>query len=88
MAKLWTTESVFEGHGPVRDWSGGTSASTEKTRDIGWEIDLNLDFPLYKNRLRGFTEFGYFIPGDVYRRADGQKADPASEIVVGTEFEF
>jgi len=88
VAKLWTTESVYEGHGPVRDWSRGMATSTEKTRDIGWEIDLSLDFPIYKNRLRGFTEFGYFIPGDVYRRADGQKADPASEVVIGTEFEF
>lgn len=88
LTKLWTTESVFKGHGPVRDWSRGTSTTTEKTRDIGWEIDLNLDFPLYKKRLRGFTEIGYLIPGDVYQHADGQKADPASEIVIGTEFEF
>ena len=88
LTKLWTTESVFKGHSPVRDWSRGASTTTEKTRDIGWEIDLNLDFPLYKKRLRGFTEIGYFIPGDVYQKADRQKPDPASEIVIGTEFEF
>ncbi|OGP65463.1 MAG: hypothetical protein A3K22_03890 [Deltaproteobacteria bacterium RBG_16_42_7] len=88
LTKLWTTESVFKGQGPVRDWSMGMSTTTEKTKDIGWEIDMNLAFPLYKERLRGFTEIGYFIPGDVYQRADGQKSDPASEIVIGAEFEF
>ncbi|MCL4492960.1 MAG: alginate export family protein [Nitrospirae bacterium] len=87
LAKLWTTESVYKGRGPVRDWSVGASTTTEKTRDIGWELDLNLDFPIYK-RLRGFTEMGYFIPGDVYRQANGQRADPASEFVLGAEFEF
>jgi hypothetical protein len=88
LTKLSTTESVFKGQGPVRDWSRGMSTTTEKTKDIGWEIDLNLDFPIYKKRLRGFAEFGYFIPGNVYQLPDGQKADPASEIVMGAEFEF
>ena len=87
LSKLWTTEKVFEGQGPVRDWSLGTSTSTEKTRDIGWEADLNLDFPIYK-RLRGFVEAGYFIPGDAYRLPDGGKAGNASKIVLGSEFEF
>lgn len=87
VAKFWTTESVFKGHSPVGDWSRGTSVTTEKTRDIGWELDANFDFPLYK-RLRGFVELGYFIPGDVYRHFDGSKADPASETVLGAEFEF
>lgn len=87
LAKFWTTESVFKGRGPVGDWSRGTSAATDKTRDLGWEVDLNLDFPLYK-RLRGFVEAGYFIPGDVYQQANGQSAGPASEIVLGAEFEF
>lgn len=90
LAKLWTTESVYKGRGPVSnwwDWSRGASTSTEKTKDIGWEIDMNFDFPIYK-RLRGFAELGYFVPGNVYRRSNGQKADPASEIVLGAEFEF
>ena len=87
LAKLQTTESVYKGWGPVGDWSRGTALSTDKTRDIGWELDLNLDFPIYR-RLRGFVETGYFIPGDVYRLANGQKADPASEVVLGAEFEF
>lgn len=87
LSKLRTTESVFKGRGPVRDWSMGTSTTTEKTRDIGWEIDMNLDFPIYK-RLRSFVEAGYFIPGDVYQQSNGRKADPASEIVLGAEFEF
>lgn len=85
--RLWTTESVFKGHGPVRDWSDGEAVTTEKTNDIGWEFDLNFGFPIYK-RLRGFVELGYFIPGDVYARFDGQSADPASEIVIGGEFVF
>ena len=89
VAKYWTTESVYKGRGPVPgiDWSSGDSLTTEKTRDIGWGIDLDLNFPIYK-RLRGFTEAGYFIPGTVYQRANGQKADPASKVVLGAEFEF
>lgn len=90
LLKLWTTESVYVGRGPVSnwwDWSRGKSTSTEKTNDIGWELDLNFDFPIYK-RLRGFAEIGHFIPGDVYRRANGQRADSASKIVLGAEFEF
>jgi hypothetical protein len=87
LAKLWTTESVYKGRGPVGDWSLGTSLTTDKTRDIGWEFDINLDFPIYK-RLRGFVESGYFVPGDVYQLPDGRKAEPASAAVLGAEFEF
>lgn len=90
LAKFWTTESVYKGRGPVSnwwDWSRGASTSTEKTKDIGWEMDMNFDFPIYK-RLNGFAEFGYFMPGNVYRRSNGRKADPASEIVLGAELEF
>ncbi|RJQ52164.1 MAG: hypothetical protein C4526_08710 [Nitrospiraceae bacterium] len=88
--KYWTTEAVFKGQGPVPgiDWSRGTSLSTEKTKEIGWGLDLDLSFPIYKNRLTGFSEAGYFVPGAVYQQADGQKADPASKIVIGAEFEF
>ena len=80
---------MYKGRGPVPgiDWSSGTSLTTEKTSDIGWGIDLDLNFPIYK-RLKGFTEAGYFIPGTVYQQANGQKADPASKIVLGAEFEF
>lgn len=87
LSRLWTTEPVYKGRGPVGDWSRGASSTLEKTHDIGWEIDLNLDFPIHK-RLRGFAEFGYFVPGDVYQRPDGSRADPASEVVLGAEFEF
>jgi hypothetical protein len=87
VARLWTTEGVYRGRGPVGDWSRGASLSTQKTRDIGWEFDLNLDFPIYR-RLRGFAEFGYFLPGRVYQQATGRLADPASEIVLGAELEF
>lgn len=89
VAKYWTTESVYKGRGPVPgiDWSSATSLTTEKTRDIGWGIDLDLNFPIYK-QLKGFTEAGYFFPGTVYQQSNGQKADPASKIVLGAEFEF
>jgi hypothetical protein len=87
VAKLWTTEPVFRGRGPVGDWSRGGSLTAGKTRDIGWELDLNLDSPIYR-RLRGFAEFGYFIPGPVYQQASGKRPDPAAEIVVGAEFVF
>lgn len=87
LVKLWTTEPVYKGRGPVGDWSRGMSLSTDKTNDIGWELDANLGFPIYK-RLRGFVETGYFVPGNVYRLADGRKASPASGGVLGAELEF
>jgi hypothetical protein len=87
LAKLWTTESVFEGRGVVGDWSNGEATSTDKTSDIGWEVDLNFEYPILK-RLRGFAELGYFVPGDAYKRPDGEDADPAKEAVVGVEFVF
>ncbi len=87
LAKLWTTESVLQGQGPVRDWSRGEASFTDLTRDIGWELDFNLSFPILK-RLHGFLESGYFFPGDVYRLPSGQKADPASTVVLGAEFVF
>ena len=87
LSKLWTTEGVFKGRGPVGDWSVGTSTTTQKTNDIGWELDLDFAFPIYK-RLTGFAGMGYFIPGDVYMQADGSGAKPASEFVLGSEYDF
>jgi hypothetical protein len=87
VARLWTTEAVFRGRGPVRDWSAGASLTTRKTRDIGWELDLNLEVPLHK-RLRTFAELGYFIPGAVYHVAGRRGPEAASEVVVGAEVEF
>ena len=57
------------------------------TNDIGWEVDFNLSFPIMK-RLTGFFESGYFVPGDVYRLANGQDADPAYVLMAGIEFVF
>lgn len=88
LLRLWATENVYKGRGPVRDWSMGTAATTDKTNDIGWEIDMNLNFPIYKKQLKGFTEIGYFVPGDVYQQANAENADTASEMVIGAEFEF
>jgi hypothetical protein len=84
---LRTTESVQQGRGPTGDWSRGTAAFTEMTNDIGWEVDFNLSFPIMK-RLTGFFESGYFVPGDVYRLADGQDPDPAYVLMAGIEFVF
>jgi hypothetical protein len=88
--RLWTTEDVFKGRGPIWntfDWSSGTSTTTETTRDIGWEVDFNVSYQLFE-RLKVYALMGYFIPGDVYQQADGDSADPATEIVIGTEFVF
>ena len=87
LTKLWTTKEVFKGRGPVFDWSQGASTITDTTRDIGWEADLNLSFPIYK-RVEGFASFGYFKPGAVYARPDGSSPKAAVELVLGAEVKF
>ena len=89
LTKIWTTEDVFNGRGPVPlwDWSSGASTSQTKTDDVGWEVDLNFEFPILK-RLDGFINLGYFVPGDVYQQSDGEDADPAFEFILGSEFKF
>lgn len=87
LARIWTTKAVFAGRGPTFDWSLGTATSTATTRDVGWEADLDVAFPIYK-RLDGFVSLGYFRPGAVYARPDGSKASPAWEVVAGGEIKF
>lgn len=87
LARMWTTKPVFEGRGPVFDWSRGLATSTAQTRDVGWEFDLNVSYPLYKY-VQGFASLGYFRPGDVYARPDGSKAKAAWEFVLGAEVKF
>lgn len=87
VTKIWTTKEVFAGRGPVSDWSQGTATSTDRTRDVGWETDLDVAFPIYK-RLDGFFSLGYFRPGAVYARPDGSNPKPAWEIVLGVEVKF
>ena len=87
LTRLRTTQEVFAGRGPVLDWSQGAATSTATTRDIGWEADLNMAFPIYK-RLDGFVNFGYFRPGAVYARPDGSNPRPAWEMVLGAELKF
>ena len=87
VTKIWTTEKVFEGRGPVSDWSRGTATSTSLTRDVGLEIDLNVTYHMLKN-LDGFFSIGYFRPGAVYARPDGSDAEPAVEVILGTEVNF
>lgn len=84
---LWTTEPVREGHGPGVDWSQGMASATRLTRNVGWELDLNLAFPLTKH-LEGFFSLGYFRPGAVYARPDGSNPKPARELVLGVEAKF
>lgn len=85
--RIWTTEDVFEGRGPIGDWSVGNATSTRTTNDVGWEVDLSLRYPL-KKRVEGFLSFGYFNPGAVYARFDGSEADPAIELIIGAELVF
>ena len=87
LARIWTTEDVFMGRGPVGDWSRGASMTTATTRDVGWELDFNLHFPIVK-RLNGFVESGVFLPGDAYLLADGRQPKAATELVIGAEFVF
>ncbi len=87
VTRIWTTGEVFAGRGPVFDWSQGTATSTDRTRDVGWEADLNVAFPIYK-RLDGFFSLGYFRPGAVYARPDGSNPEPAWKMVLGAELKF
>ena len=38
--------------------------------------------------LDGFFSIGYFRPGAVYARPDGNAAEPAVEMILGTEVNF
>lgn len=87
VSRMWTTEPVFQGRGPVGDWSRGTATSTATTRDVGWEVDLNASYPILKH-LEAFAALGYFQPGAVYARSNGSNPDPAIELVLGAEFRF
>lgn len=87
VARMWTTKSVFVGRGPVFDWSRGAATSTARTRDVGWEFDLDVSYPLYKF-VEGFVSLGYFRPGEAYERADGRGAKSAWEVVLGAEVKF
>ena len=87
VTKVWTTKAVFTGRGPVFDWSQGAATSTDTTRDVGWEADLAVSFPIHKH-LDGFFSAGYFRPGTVYARPDGSKPGAAWELVLGAEVKF
>lgn len=87
ISKMWTTEAVYKGRGPVGDWSRGLATSAQTTNDVGWEVDLNLSYPFLKN-LDGFLNVGYFTPGAVYSRPNGGDAGSAFELVIGSEFKF
>ncbi len=68
-------------------WSDGAATSTNTTNDVGWEIDLDMTYPVFKY-LDTFLSLGYFEPGTVYARPDGSTPDAAFEMVIGTEFKF
>ncbi|MCX7148235.1 MAG: alginate export family protein [Rhodocyclales bacterium] len=87
LTRIWTTSEVFKGRGPVNDWSQGTATSFDKTRDVGWELDLNVGFPIYKH-VDGFIALGYFKPGAVYTLPDGSKPKAAKEVVFRAEVKF
>lgn len=93
VTRIWTTEGVFAGAGPVFDWSTGfggaasTASTTRTTRDVGWEIGVNASYPLLRN-VDGFLSLGYFQPGAVYARPDGSNPRRALEMVIGAEIKF
>jgi len=87
VTRVRTTQDVFEGRGPVFDWSRGAATSTVTTRDAGWEVDLDLSYPIYRH-VDGFFSLGHFRPGAVYARPDGSSPKPAWEIVLGAEVKF
>ena len=89
LAGSWirSTRPVLEGRGPVGDWSRGAATSTRTTHDVGWELDVNLDYTPMK-RIDVFLNLGYFHPGEAYRRPSGREADPAVEVSLGSEFKF
>lgn len=85
--RIWTTKEVFAGRGPVFDWSLGDATSTNRTRDVGWEADLEITFPIYKH-VNGFFAAGYFQPGAVYARPNGSDPGAAKKLVLGAEVAF
>ncbi|MCX7168547.1 MAG: alginate export family protein [Rhodocyclales bacterium] len=87
LTRIWTTKEVFKGRGPVNDWSQGAATSLDKTRDVGWELDLNASFPIYKH-VDGFISLGSFKPGAAYALPDGSKPKAAREIVFRAEVKF
>ena len=51
------------------------------------EIDFDGTYPLLP-KLEGFFSLGYFRPGAVYARADGNIPKRAFEVILGVEFGF
>jgi hypothetical protein len=82
-AYLRATEKVFEGVGPQGFF--GTPVSSKRTSDVGHDFGFDVFYRIAKP-VTTFMRFGYFLPGDVYRLPGGRSADPAYELMLGTEF--
>lgn len=80
---LRTTESVYEGVGPQGLF--GAPVSRKRTNDVGHDFGLEASYRIARPAT-GFLRFGYFLPGAVYRLPGGRSADPAFELIIGTEF--
>jgi hypothetical protein len=80
---LRTTERVYEGVGPQGFF--GVPVSGKRTNDVGHDFGFEASYRVAKP-VTVFTRFGYFLPGDVYQLPGGRGADPAYELVIGTEF--
>jgi len=93
VTRIWTTEDVYAGRGPVFDWSTGfgsaasTASTTLTTRDVGWELGINASYPLLRN-LDTYFSLAYFRPGAVYAKPDGSNPKRALEMVIGAELKF
>ncbi|MBI1927961.1 alginate export family protein [Candidatus Poribacteria bacterium] len=60
--RLIATQDQIKGTGPLGNL---TATSTAETRDIGDEIDLNLDYKIDAN-ANWFLKLGAFFPGEIY----------------------
>jgi hypothetical protein len=80
---LRATERVYKGVGPQGLF--GTPVSDTRTNDVGHDFGFDAVYRFAKP-VNLFARFGYFLPGEAYRLPGGRSADPAYEVMIGTEF--
>ena len=80
---LRATERVYEGVGPQGFF--GAPVSANRTSDVGHDFGFDALYR-FARPVTLFARFGYFSPGAAYRLPGGRSADPAYELMIGTEF--
>lgn len=84
---LRSTKAQLEGTGPLGPGLGsltfGPATSTRTTHDVGWEVDVLIDYKLSDN-VSFFSYNGFFSPGDIF----GRGADDAWKLEVGAVLKF